>query len=91
MHERFETDFRHFGANVTNVLDRVLASEYDSVDAEPLHHGGAAGIVHRELGGAVNLELRVDGLDQPNEPDILHDGRVDPAINAFTKMQNGVS
>ena len=46
---------------------------------------GAARVVHGHLRRAVDLELGIDALDQPNEPDVLHDRRVDAAIDRLAE------
>ena len=49
MHERLESEIRHGGANLSNVLEGVLTREHDAVDAELAHHGRTARVVHRHL------------------------------------------
>jgi hypothetical protein len=78
------------GADRAHVVDRVLAGEHHALDAEPPHHARAALVVHRHLGGAVDLERRVDAADEAHEPHVLHDHRVDPAVHRLAEELEGV-
>ncbi len=63
VHERLESEVGDGGADLPNVLERVLAREHDAVDAKLAHHGRAAGVVHGHLRRRVHLEAR----DTPRE------------------------
>jgi hypothetical protein len=43
--------------------------------------------MHRELGGAVDLEAGVRALDEPDEADVLHDRGVDAAVDALAEVE----
>ena len=66
----------HVGADGTDVVERVLAREHDTIDAQLGHHARAGLVVHRHLRRAVDLEAGIDALDESNDSDVLHDGRV---------------
>ena len=86
MRERFETEAGHGGVDRADVVERVLAGEHDAADAEFLQDGGAARVVHGHLRRAVDLEAGIHALDEPDEADVLHDGGVDAAVDAFAEM-----
>ncbi len=65
---RLKAELWHGSVNRTDVVEGILASEDDAFDAEFFHHGGAGGVVHRHLRGAVNFELGIDLLNQADEP-----------------------
>ena len=88
--ERLEAKLGHRAADGPDVVERVLAGEHDPLDPEPLHDEGTADIVHRHLGGAVDLELRVDALDEPDQADVLDDGCVDAAIDRLAQELEGI-
>ena len=63
MDERLQSELGHGGVNGANVVERILAREHDALDAEFLHHRGAALVVHGHLRRAMNLELRIHLLN----------------------------
>ncbi len=54
--------------------------------AEFMHHGRSARVVHRHLGGPVDLKAGIHVLNQAHEPDVLYDGSVDAAIDAGSQV-----
>ena len=91
VHERFQAELRHGRPDLADVPKRVLARQHHAIDAESFHHPRAGDIVHRHLGGAVDLEAGIDSLDESHQPDVLHDRRIDPAIDALPEVGECVS
>jgi hypothetical protein len=89
--EGLEPQVRHGGADGANVVEGVLAREHDTLDTEGLHDARAALVVHGHLRRAVDLETRIDPLDQTYEPDVLHDCGVDAAVDRFAEKHQRVS
>ncbi len=85
VHERLETECGDRGADRPDVVERVLAREHDTLEAELLHDARARRVVHRHLRRAVDLEAGVGALDGAHEADVLHDGRVDAAGDALAE------
>ena len=85
MDERLEAELRHGGANRADVVERVLAREHDALDAELAHDARRRCVVHGHLRRAVDLELGIDALNQPDESDVLHDGGVDAAVDRLAE------
>ena len=54
------------------------------------HDARAALVVHGHLRRAVDLEPGIDPLDQPHEPDVLHDRRIDAAIDRLAEEHERV-
>ena len=75
------------GPDRPDILERVLAREHDSLHAEPLHEAGAGGVMNRELRGAVDFEVGIEVLDQPDRAQVLHQRGIDAAIDAFAQME----
>ena len=90
MHERLEPERRNGGADGANVVERVLPREHDPIDAKLQHHPRARLVVDGRLRRPVNLELGIDRLDQPNRPEVLHDDRVDAAIDSLAEERECV-
>ena len=90
MDERLESKVGHRGANGADVVERILARQHDSVDAELLQHGRAGFVVHRHLRRAVDLEVGIESLNQANEPEILDDDGVDSPIDGLTEKHERV-
>ena len=90
MYERFEAQIRHRGMDCADVVKCVLAGQHHTLDTKPLHDEGARLVVHRHLRGAMDLERRIDALDQPDHADVLHDRRVDAPVDAFTEVRHRV-
>ena len=90
MDERLEPQVGDRGPNRANVVERVFAREHDAGDADLLEHRGAALVVHRHLRRSVNLERRKQPLNQAHEPQVLHDGGVDPEIDRLAEQQQRV-
>ena len=47
-------------------------------------------VVHRHLRRPVNLEAGIDALDEADESDVLHDRRVDAAIDCLAEQHERV-
>ena len=90
MYERLEAQVRHCRMDRTDVVQRVLAGQHHTLDTKPLHDEGARLVVHRHLRGTMDLERRIDALDQPDHADVLHDRRVDAPVDAFTEVRHRV-
>lgn len=46
--------------------------------------------MHGHLRGTVDLESRIDLLDEPDNPDVLYNGCVDPAIDRLAQKSESV-
>ena len=90
MNECLEPELGHGGLDGANILECVLAGEHDALDAELPHHACAARVVHGHLRRPVDLETRVDLLNEAHEPDVLHDGRVNALVDCLAKKDEGV-
>ena len=90
MHEGLETELRDGGANGADVVEGVLAREDDPLDPKFRHDARAALVVHGHLGGAVDLEARVDALDQADDADVLDDRGVDAEVYGFPQKGQGL-
>ena len=86
MHEGLEAELRYRLADRPDVFEGVLARQYHPLHAESLHNARAGGIVHRHLRRAMDLELRIHPLNEPHDAEILHDGRIDAAVDALTEI-----
>jgi hypothetical protein len=90
VHERLESQRRNGRTDGANVIERVLSREHDTSDAKLQHHPRARLIVDGRLRGSMNLELGIDRLNQPNEPEVLHDDGIDAAIDSLTEERERV-
>ena len=68
----------------------VLARQHDPRDADLLHQARARGVVHGELRRAVDLEARIDPLDEANRAEVLHQHRIDAAIHAGAEVEQRI-
>ena len=91
MHEGLEAEVGDGRADAPDVVQRVLAGQHHAFDAEAPHHAGAALVVHRHLGGAVDLETGIHHLDEAHEADVLHDGGVDAPVDARTQVGQAIA
>ena len=90
MDKGFQPQRGHRSADATDVFQGVLARQHHTINPESLHDIRATGIVHRHLGAAVNLKLRIDLLDEANDAQILHDRRVDAAIHTLAQIRESL-
>jgi hypothetical protein len=90
MDERLQAELGHAPANHGEILEGVLASENDAPNAHIAQHGGAGGIVNRELGRTVDLEIRVNRTNETNQAKVLNDHGVDAALDGVAKEVDGV-
>ena len=65
------------GANLAEFLDRQLAGCDGPFDAEIADVFHAARFGERHLRAAVDRQLRSDGANQKDQPQVLHDHRID--------------
>jgi hypothetical protein len=90
VNEGLEADIRNRLANSADIFERILTRKHHALDPKALHHGGARCIVDRHLGGSVNLEAGVNGLDQPHDPDVLYYRCVDPPVYGLAEKVKSI-
>ena len=87
MHEGLEPELGDRGPDRPDIRERVLARQHHAGDAHLAHQPGPGFVVHRELRRAVDLEARVDLLDEANRAHVLHQRGVDPAVDALAQVE----
>ena len=91
MHERLELEIRNGVADAANVGERVLAREHDALETERTR------MTRAPLASWMVIWVEpwiskpgIDTLDEPHEPDVLHDGRVHSAIDRLAEEHERV-
>ncbi len=85
MNERLESKLRHSVPDFAYVPDGIFARKNNALDSQAVHDGGTRCIVNSHLSGAVDLEARINFLDQADDPDVLYNRRVDASIDCLAK------
>ena len=78
MHECLDRHVR-FGANRSNLVNRKLARDDNTLDAELLGEFDCFGTGHRHLRRSVERQVGADLASQPSDSDVLDQNRINAA------------